>query len=343
MEFLVNREAFLTKLELCQYGLSRREVVDQCSSFIFRNGGVYSYNDEVSCRAKSLLGKEFTAAVPAFVLMSMLKKFSEEEIRITATDSDITIHGKNRKSKHRIDKEIFLPIDKIERPTEWRDIHPEFNTAISIVQESASNDPKQQILTSIHVAPNYIEATDSFQIARYQIKTGVSKAFTVRKDSIKNIVGLDMTEIAETPNWVHFKSPVGVTFSCRRYVEPFPDYLGKFLEDDGGIQTVLPKGLSDAAERAQEFSKENADDAAVHIDIREGRIRVRGIGTSGEYEEVKSIKYAGPKVSFRIAPLIFAELVKRHNECAISAVKIRVVGQNYVYCASLEKASEEKS
>jgi DNA polymerase III sliding clamp (beta) subunit (PCNA family) len=341
MEFKVHRDSFIQKLESVQYGLSRREVVDQCSCFAFRNGWVYTFNDEVTCKTKSLLPKEFSAAVPAYPLLAMLKKWKEEEVAVRVGDGEVTFVGKNRKSSHNVEKEIFLPIDKLERPEAWRPVPSNFGTAISLVQETASQDEKTTILTSLHFTDGFVESTDQIQITRFEIETGIEKPYTVRRASIKDIVSLDMTETAETPAWVHFRNPVGVYFSCRRYVEEFPK-LDKFLADDGGVTTLLPKGIVEAAEKAMEFSKENIDDPSVEVSMRAGLLRIRGKGVSGSFEEVKKVAYDGPPIKFRIPPQILSEIAKRHSEVRISPTKLRVEGMGFVYCASLQPSLDQK-
>jgi len=70
----VNREAFLQCLETVQPGLSTREVVEQASSFIFKEGEVFSFNDELFCRNKSTLNSSFQGAVKADKLLNLLRK-----------------------------------------------------------------------------------------------------------------------------------------------------------------------------------------------------------------------------------------------------------------------------
>ena len=46
----IPREAFLRTLEAVQPGLDPTGAIEQSSCFIFKDGAVMTFNDEVSCR-----------------------------------------------------------------------------------------------------------------------------------------------------------------------------------------------------------------------------------------------------------------------------------------------------
>jgi hypothetical protein len=66
----VNREVLLQQLESVQAGLSSREIIEQSSCFVFKDGNVVTFNDEVSCSRPCELGS-FTGAVQAAPLLSI--------------------------------------------------------------------------------------------------------------------------------------------------------------------------------------------------------------------------------------------------------------------------------
>jgi hypothetical protein len=75
-----------------------------------------------------------------------------------------------------------------------------------------------------------------------------------------------------------------------------------------------------------------------------GRLKLRGEGTSGWYEEdPRKIAYDGPNMSFMISPEILNEIIKKGAKCTISPGLLQVSGDKWIYAASLfiRKVEEE--
>lgn len=328
------REGFLQKLESVHAGISPREIIQQSSCFVFKNGEVVTYNDEVSCRASSGLDKTFIGAVAAQKLLDQLRKMPEDELELQMAESEFKISGKGKGFKLRMENEIALPVDMVEKPKSWNKIHEDFAEAIQIVQQCASKDQTKFPYICVHIHPNWVEATDRLQLARYNIDTGLKEPTLVKEQALKNIVALGMTEFSETPAWIHFRNPGGLTLACRRYMDEYPA-IGAFL-NVSGTKTVLPKGLVDALDRAKDFSSENKDNDVVKISLSPGRLKIEGLGITGSYWEKKKVAYDGPSMAFYIAPAILTHIVKSHSECEITDTRLKVEGANglwrYISC-----------
>ncbi len=333
----VNREQFLTELESVRPGLSVREILEQSSCYVFKAGKVMTYNDEVACSSPTMLGKDLQGAVQADPLLAVLRKLQEDEIEVEAGDGELLIRGKGRRAGIVMEKEILLPIDVVEKPDTWQKLHPDFSEAIGIVSQCSSKDESRFSLTCVHITPKWVEACDNFQLARWRLKTGVEKPTLVRHSAIKHIVSLGMTELAETDSWIHFRASSGLTLSCRRYIEDFPDLTDILKLDADAKPMSMPKGLGEAADKAQIFSSENTEANHVLVELQAGKLRVRGQGVSGWYTETKKLKYDGESMSFLISPQLLMDLVKRHNECQIAPERLKVQGDKYVYVSCLSK------
>ncbi len=331
----INREKFLNQLESVLPGLSTREIIEQSSCFIFKNKKVMTYNDEIACTQKSDL--HIKGAIPAMPLINILRKLQEEELDITASKKEILIRGKKKKSGITMDSEILLPIDSVEIPKKWKKLPIDFADAISIVQQCAGKDESRFDLTCVHLHPDWIEACDAEQTARYKIKMPLKKPTIIRKESLKYIVSLDMIKFSKTKNWIHFKNSTGLILSCRRWVHSasnFPDFTK--LMKIKGTKTTLPKGLVEAVSKAEVFSTENVEENQVEIDLKKGKLKITGKGISGYYQENKKVKYNGEDMSFRISPSLLIDLVNRHNTCEISEDKLKVVTGKYSYITVLQ-------
>src|SRR5690606_21996712 len=105
----------------------------------------------------------------------------------------------------------------------------------------------------VHIQPDYIEACDRFQIARYNLKSGLENEILIRADSLMKIVSFDMTEVSESQTWVHFRNPSGLTISIRKYLGDYTN-LDQFLVSEGTEKVVLPGDIRDAVEKAEVFT-----------------------------------------------------------------------------------------
>jgi DNA polymerase III sliding clamp (beta) subunit (PCNA family) len=336
----LNRETLLNQLESIRPGLSAREVIQQSSCFVFQDGKVMTYNDEVACIQKTDL--KITGAVQADPLVAVLAKLPSEFVEIDVTDSELVIRsGKSRSSGIRMESEILLPVDAVEAPEKWAKLPVDFTDAVYIVSQCVGKDESEFVLTCVHLTPTFIEACDNFQLSRYPLDFKLKQACLVKADSIGHIVDFDMTEYSETQTWLHFRNPTGLILSCRKTIDEYPS-LDKLL-DVSGSPATLPKGLAEATANANIFTAENADNDSVLIQLSSkngGMLRVEGDGASGWYKEVKRLKYDGESLKFRIAPKLLIELTKRHNQCEITPDRLMVDGGKFRYVTCLGTADE---
>lgn len=340
----INREKFLHSLESVRPGLAmRKETIEQSGCFAFTQGEVMTFNDEICCHVDSGLPEDFQAALPAEKLLAILSKLPEEELTLEINDAELVLIGKGRRTGLAMEKEISLPIDSVERPKKWKKLHKDFAEAVNIVQQCASTDASI-VLNFVCITPDWIEATDDVQVCRWKMKTGVESSTLVRQGSIKHITSLGMNEVCETEKWIHFRNGQGLIFSCRQWKEEFHD-LGGYLKPEG-VTVSFPKGLAEAAEKAEIFSSENGMEAnQVLLQLLPGKVRIKGQGILGWHKENKKVNWSGKPTSFLVSPGLLADLVRRHSECQISSEKIFVNSGPYLWmsCVTNPNAANGES
>lgn len=342
MSILANRAQLLQVLEMVRPGLSPKETIQQSTCVIFRDGSVFTFNDEVSCRAKSGLPRDFTGAVPADPLLRALQKMGEEEISLTAKGGELQVKGKGRAVGVRMELEIVLPLDLVEPPGEWADLPEDFEEALKTTVDVTGTNAEEFFTVCVQFTPEWVEATDRFQIARYKLDMGIEENFLVRSASLRPLIALNPSRISQTKEWLHFRTAGRLFFSCRRHVyDQYPD-LTPFLEFDG-TPTVLPKGAADAAALAAIFSGEDKDNDKVSVTLSRGTLRVRGEASFGWAEEEMRTTYDGPTLEFRISPALLTQIVSKHNECEIVPGRLKVEGGCWTYVASLAAPSKSPS
>lgn len=327
----IGRESLLSSLELLRPGLSPKDVVEQSASFAFRDGQAMTFNGEIACSIKSPL--KITGSVAAQPLLDLLHKLVETDVEVVADSKRLKIIGKRKQAGIRLEKDVTLPIESVETPTAWHKLPEDFCEGVEAVQGCAGKDESMFALTCVNIHPKWVEAFDNIRAARYRVKTGVSEPVTVQRDAIKHITALGMTHICETPTWIHFRNQEKLVFSCRKFIVEYPS-LTEIL-NVSGEKIALPRGLSDAADRADIFSRENADSNSVAVELVSGKLKVKGSGSLGWYSESKKIKYAGPQLTFLISPKMLSEIVQRHSVCELANNCLKVSGGKFSFVTLL--------
>lgn len=330
----VKREDFLRVLEEVQPGLSPRGIIQQSNCFGLLGGYVVTFNEDIACRVKSGLPKDFKGAVQAGPLLEMIRNYPDDEIDVQVKNSTLILKGKNKMTKFRMEAEVMMPMEGVEKPGEWRPLPKDFTEAINIVQECASDDKTKFDWTCVHITPDYMEACDDKQLARYTLKTGIKKPTLVKRDSLKHVPALGMSEISETSGWLHFRNATGLVMSCQKNDGEYDDLSVHFKVE--GSRIVLPKALAEAVGRADILSRENSDKNLVLVEAHGGEIRIKGEGSIGEHIEKKKVKYSGPDLAFTVAPKLLVELVTKHTDAILSPNRrLKVDGGKWVYLACL--------
>jgi DNA polymerase III sliding clamp (beta) subunit (PCNA family) len=327
------REQFLNDLEMVRAGLSPREFIEQSSCFVFQDGEVMTFNDEVACRKE--VGVKIKGAVQAAALLDILSKLDDEELTIEQNgDGELEFRGKRKSFGVTMEKEIFLPIDKVERPGKWRPLPKEFTEAIGLVQHCVSTDESKFLLTCVHLKPDCIEACDDFQAMRCLVDTGVDEPTLIRGKSINEITSLAMDKVSVTKSWIHFHNQTGLIYSCRRYNEDYYD-LNPILKNNGH-PIVIPKGLAKASERASVFAVDPSGISQVTVRVKSGKVMVQGEGATGWYRELSKVVYDGPPLEFVISPVLLKQISENYSDATISDTKLSVSsGKHWKYCTVL--------
>lgn len=339
MPTIVNRIEFLQKLDAVQPGLSKRGITEQSACVVFKDGRLFTYNEDIACRIRSGLPAEFEGAVVAKPLTDALNKMKSALVKLDISDDRFVVRDKRGgKTRVLLERKIKLPVDKVELPAKdkWQKLPPRFAEAVGLIQDCASKDESQTALTCVHIYPKWVEACDNLQMSRFRILTGLLKPILVKRDSIKHVITMDMTEINETKKWVHFRNPSGLILSCLRYTDKYPhDQVTDVFNGFKGSKCNLPKGVENATELAEIFSKEDPDDDQVTVTLEPGMMTVVGVGSSGDHTAPLKCNYDGPKLIFRISPRLLKEITAKHSECHVSNEHLVVESKRWKYLTAL--------
>lgn len=333
----IKRADLLKILSRVEGGLTTaREIVSQSSCFVFTAGLVYTFNDEIACSCPlPKIMSDMDCAVAAKPLLDLLQKMSEDEIELEETDGVLLVKGARKRAKIRMESEVLLPIEDIDEPVEWWDLHPDFCKAVSACVACAGKDVNAFILTCIHLHPDFLECCDNAQMLRWFQDTGFEEPVLVRAESIRKIAKMDMVEASVTDSWLHLQDADQMRFSVRLHKETFHDLNALVDASSTGNPATLPTGIAEAVERANVFSSENSGNNQIKIDLKKGILKATGEGVNGIYEEIRDVKYSGPPISFIIAPELLSEISEKHNDCTINEKTMRIETDAWVLITSL--------
>lgn len=335
----VLRENLLQDLEDVQSGLSSKEIVQQSSCFVFEKKYVMTYNGEIFCKKKTSL--DITGAVQAGPLLAILRKLDDKELNVLVAknegECELRMSGKRRDFGVSMEAQVLLTeLPQTPPENSWKKLNADFAEAIDLVHQCASRDETTQKFTAVHIHPKWIEACDNYQMARYKIKTPVSRSILIRSASIRNIVGLGMEEFAEGKGFLHFRNSSGLVIACRLMEEYEYEDLSPMLKVTGE-KSALPGGIEEVVERAEIFSGELSDDNYLHVRLKKGGLSIEGVGVSGWYRERKKMAYDGRPMEFLVPPALLVELVRHNkNECEIAEDRLKVVRGKFTYVTCLE-------
>ena len=327
----VERKKLLTALQEVSRGLASKETVEQSKCFVFQDGKIYTYNEEIACVITSPI--ELEGAVNAGPLLEVLKRVPDEELTISQSEGELLIKGKSRRTGITLQSEIRLPINHLEEPTKWQKAPGEFLQSLLSTAECVSKDGDHFDISCVHVTPSWVESCDNYQISRYEIETGISEPCLIRGSSVKQLSELKITKIAISEAWFHFQTDVGLRISIRRYLGDYKD-LSPFLTEDGN-PLHLPAGIESAIEKAQIFSSLRDDGDVVIVSLKEGAILVEGRADVGWYQEKAKLNYSGPVVKFSISAKLLLQFTKRHSQCLLSENRMVVRDGNFVWAGCL--------
>lgn len=336
MRIKINRPQLLTRLEMCEPGLSIKGIIQQSSSFIFQKGKIFTFNEDVSCQITSGLPKEFKAAIASKKLLEHLRAADHDEMLLSIENGEAVFRATNEEFGIAMESEIQLQLDMVESPKSWSPIPTEFSEALAIITECASKDESKSILCCLHLHPEYMEASDDYQFCKYRISTGLKRSALVKSKCVKQLSPLGMLEMGLSPKWLHFKNSVGLIYSVLRFDDQFPATIGAYKEAKADANNmVIPRGLTKAIEEAQISSSEDADDDSIMLELKPGAVRITGRGATSWKKKRLKLKYNGPPIQFMISPKLLAKISAKHNQCQINKQWIRVNGGPWTFISCL--------
>jgi len=335
----VNREQFLKTLNGASIGLSKKEILEQSNSFVFYEGKIITFNDEIFCSSDSPL--EFDAVIVADDLMKILSRLPDEEIDIDLKGEEMIIKGKRRTAGITCASTVHLPFEAVPSPDKWTKLVPGFGKMLQQASRTCGSDETQYKTTCVHVTPDLIQACDNFRFLRVDMETGLDQEILIPASSIGTLNGITLKRASIGEGWIHFKSDAKQLISVRCSHEKYHTGIDELLEVQGE-EITLPKNLAEMIGRAEVMNKSGYD-ARISITIEEGKLKILARKDGGWFREEKRIKYEGDSLVFDVHPQFLAEVLERTHKVLVGQNKLKLVSEGIQFVVGLEVQGEEEA
>jgi len=310
----------LAELKLVMPGLSVKELIEQSGSFIYQDGMVSTFNDEIAVRHPSCL--DFTGAVKSTEFQKLLSKTRTQEADITVNGNMLEIKAGKAKAAIVMEADINLPIGEVTSPSQWKKMSKELLEGIRLCQFSVGTDLAKPVLTCIHISGDYVQSSDNFRLTRYKMKkTKIKGSILLPSQAAKYLKEYNPTHYAVTEGWMHFKTEHDVIFSCRTFEGDFP--VPSSMYDVKGTTVELPDGLKETMDLAGIFSANDATAPYVNVKLTKGRMKISSENDSGWYTESVRVDYKGKDLEFGVSPEFFIQLISLTDKVIVGDSMIK--------------------
>jgi len=325
------------QLECLVPGLSPRAIVEQSDHFVFKDKHIITFNEEVMISVPTEL--KVRGTTPADQFLEQCRKYNRkfETVDIRQIKNELVMRAsKDVQSAFALNKQINLPVEEVDTPKKWKPVGKEFAEALRLVVSCAASTVELSfMLVCLHITPEYIEALDGVQSARYTHPVPVDGEMLVRKTAIEGAAGLHIEAICVTKAWFHMKTDSGLMYSCRRYIDKYKNIDAFFATK--GKRVLLPDALGMYVDFANTFAKQNPDDY-ITVELAKNEMTFKtvsqGRGRSMARDR-ETVKYNGPPLTFSISPALVREIMSRGNKAIITKNRLRVVAGKLQYLTCL--------
>ena len=336
----INKVEFLRCLEMVQCGISEKAIIEQSDCFVFRDGFVHTYNNQIVASMPIALEEE--GAVKASKLVEVLNKIDDELVDVSQKETkaggqELHFKGAQKKFGMYLETEINLPIDAVEFPDkneDWKALNENFSEQMSLLAECCSTDQNKFTYTCIHFTPNYVEAMDGVQILRYDASAyEFPIEFLLRNEDVKEIIQCSVTEYLIKDKWVFFRNEDNLIVGCKI---SFEEYLN--LDDHlnvTGQPVTIPRSIGEACEKANIFSAEQKDNQRVTVKLRPNLMQIEGEGKSGWYAERINVSWDGGDIRFFISPKVLTKVADNQSDTFLTESRLLLQGPGFKYVTVL--------
>ncbi len=331
----------LTQLKI---GTTPDEVIEQSDRFVFKDGKIFTFNDNILVIAKSP-APEIEGAVIAQELLDVLNKYAKKTAIISEEEDMLVLSykGKGTRVKAGVDlnKEISLPLKdtKSLKKLKWKELPPNFGEALKAILPCTSPDSSMGMLRCVHVYENYMESTDNYNLARWFFPPGFffKKEINIFRKSADLMKNFKFSKYARSKNWMFFKMKNLTIVGVRNFSQEdtFPE-IGEFFEKLNGEVVEFPAQLKQAVNNTDIFlNSDNDEENTVTLSIKKGWLAMEARGASGFIEEKIKVAKDLPEFKLDIINTQLQYILGKTSTIEFGEKTARIESDNVIYISAL--------
>lgn len=315
----INVKELLAKLDAVAPGLSKKEILEQATHYIFSGERIITYNDKISVSTPYTdITESFSVKAEDFY--KILKGISEETAHLQLKDNMIIITTDTTEAELAITTEettvieLYKSLDiENQKPKKLKD-PAEFITALDFCKFCASKDLTADALFCVCIEGTKVMAADDIRVSVYTLKEKLPKIL-IPATMLGELTTYPLKEYAVAESWTHFFMENGTAFSCRTVDDDYPDmetFLKETTESEEVTPVALPSDLKNILDAVIPMCKGDSDmEKTVEVSYNHKDIVLVAEKETGKLK--KTVKYnSGVDVAFMINPIFLKDIM---NKC----------------------------
>jgi DNA polymerase-3 subunit beta len=319
MKFIVNSQVLIKNLSALSGVVGTNKLLPILNNFLFVLNDktlTLTASDSETIMVVDVELSEATEngaiAIPAKILMDLLKTFSDLPLVFTINEDDCSIEITAGEGKYKLvgeKAEGFVEIPEANNLTKTEIAAPILGEAIQKTVFATGNDDLRPVMSGVffELSPDNVRfvATDAHKLVRYtrtDAKSDVETNFIIHKKPLNLLKNILSGNKNETPVSVEFNEKNAFfTFEntriiCRLIDGRFPNYKAVIPENNPNKLTVDRQLLLNAVRRVSIFSEESIKQARLQIDGLEMTVSAEDREFSNEAKERIACNYEGEPI-----------------------------------------------
>ena len=335
----VNRKELLEKLNKLKLGLPRANIVQDDYCFLFYEGRIYTYNDDVCISTKFEIEKDF--AVRADEFLSAIQKGTSDTITLKIDEKVLVIKaGKYNAevactdSNNLQERVLSLGMSKGRK---WKKIPDGLLEGLKLCVFSVGSDMTNVIFTYINVNRDKVISSDEFRVSEYTMKEEIEDNLLLKGSVVVDLLKFNVNKYFDDKGGTYFKNN-DYTFWIRKdeLGREFPDFSKDFKFKGDNLE--FPDNIKDMVSFCSIFSQEDFDlRRKIEVRVENGKMTAKGETSGvGKGEVSAAIDYDKPEpISFEIHPGLFTEILSKTKRGKIGSDRILFRMKNFKHLLGL--------
>jgi DNA polymerase III sliding clamp (beta) subunit (PCNA family) len=337
----IQKDVLLSALMKVKPGLAKKEIIEQAQHFIFSNGEVTTFNDQVCVMHP--IECDFDFSVKGEEFYKIISGISEKEIDLTMKESTLHIKAKGTNCKLSTllgDAGFVAPLvqvlrDAISSDGFWKKLPTEFLDGLYLCALSASKDLSTGVKSCVAIKGENIYSTDGLRASLYVMDSSIEEIMIPARDALE-LIKYNVTEYGASENWMHFRTTDGTVFNCKSMRGDYPYAKVDRLFEDAEPTIMFPDTMKESVSSVLILAEGDVDiNKTITVSVKSGSITCHAEKERGSIDKTVECDYSGDAFSFDINPIFFAQILSHAPGLALFDNRAMFLSDNFWHVIAL--------